>query len=301
MLQSLLLWLVLLPASLTAKNASQSVVVYCAQDQVYAEPIFAQFTQQTGIRVKPLFDSEAVKTAALANRLLAERRNPKCDIFWGNEELRTRQLAAANVFRETNGWIAFGQRSRRLVISSNSPVRPTTLVELTNSIWRGRISLALPLFGSTCTHFLVLRQAWGESQWREWCRALEANHPFLEEGNSHVVGRVLRGEAWVGLTDSDDIAARRREGKWTGEALWFPESLRLPNTIAVIRGAPNPSAAQRLFEFLASQDVLAQLVKVGALERPEDESGAIGLNPDWGGIVSSFDDGIRDLKEIFRK
>jgi hypothetical protein len=31
-------------------------------------------------------------------------------VFWGNEEMRTRQLAAQGVFRETNGWAAFGHR-----------------------------------------------------------------------------------------------------------------------------------------------------------------------------------------------
>ena len=97
----------------------QSVVVYAAQDQVYAEPILREFEKETGIKVKAVYDSEAVKTVGLANRLLAERSHPQCDVFWGNEEMRTRQLAAQDVFRETNGWAAFGCRSRRIVINTN--------------------------------------------------------------------------------------------------------------------------------------------------------------------------------------
>src|SRR6266404_3928710 len=92
-----------------AKPESE-VVAYCAQDQVYAEPIFHDFEAETGISVRPVYDNEAVKTVGLANRLLAERRHPQCDVFWGNEEMRTRQLAAQKVFRETNGWAAFGYR-----------------------------------------------------------------------------------------------------------------------------------------------------------------------------------------------
>ena len=95
------------------------VVVYAAQDQVYAEPILREFEKETGIKVKAVYDSEAVKTVGLANRLLAERSHPQCDVFWGNEEMRTRQLAAQSVFRETNGWAAFGYRSRRIVINTN--------------------------------------------------------------------------------------------------------------------------------------------------------------------------------------
>src|SRR5262245_23587347 len=91
------------------------VVVYTSQDQVYAEPILHEFTKQTDIEVRAVYDSEAVKTVGLANRLLAERGHPQCDVFWNNEELRTRQLAAQNAFRETNAWRAAGYRSRRIV------------------------------------------------------------------------------------------------------------------------------------------------------------------------------------------
>src|SRR5690242_8740901 len=101
------------------RHRFQRVTVYAAQDQVYAEPILREFEKETGIRVRAVYDSEAVKTVGLANRLLNERSHPQCDVFWGNEEMRTRQLAAQNVFRETNGWAAFGYRSRRIVINTN--------------------------------------------------------------------------------------------------------------------------------------------------------------------------------------
>src|SRR5262245_59008302 len=90
------------------RNSRSQVVAYCAQDQVYAESIFHDFEKQTGIRVRAVFDSEAVKTVGLANRLLAERSHPRCDVFWGNEEMRTRQMADQYVFRETSGWDALG-------------------------------------------------------------------------------------------------------------------------------------------------------------------------------------------------
>ena len=110
---------ILLPRCNAIRPKSKLVVIYAAQDQVYAEPILREFEQETGIKVKAVYDSEAVKTVGLANRLLAERSHPQCDVLWGNEEMRTRQLAAQGVFRETNGWAAFGHRSRRLVINTN--------------------------------------------------------------------------------------------------------------------------------------------------------------------------------------
>src|SRR5215831_5667839 len=146
------------------------VVVYCAQDQVYAEPIFREFEQQTGIRVAAVYDNEAAKTVGLANRLIAERHHPQCDVFWGNEEMRTRQLAQQHIFRETNGWAAFGYRSRRIVINTNRlslAAAPLSLLEFTNSAWHGKFAVAYPQFGTTGTHFHALRQLWGDSLWEE--------------------------------------------------------------------------------------------------------------------------------------
>lgn len=79
--------------SLIPNATAKDVVVYCALDQPYAEPIFTAFEKKTGIRVKPIYDSEAVKTTGLVNRIIAEGKHPQCDVFWNNEKLRTVMLA----------------------------------------------------------------------------------------------------------------------------------------------------------------------------------------------------------------
>src|SRR5258706_2787199 len=148
---------VLLPllTRLGGGGRAKVVVVYASQDEVYAEPILQEFTRQTGIKVKAVYDSEAVKTVGLANRLLAERARPRCDVFWNNEELRTRQLAAQNLFRETNAWVAIGFRSRGMAINTDRlslAAAPKSLLELTNESWRGKVALAYPFFGTTSAH-----------------------------------------------------------------------------------------------------------------------------------------------------
>lgn len=299
-----------------------TVVIYAAQDQVYAEPILRKFEKQTGIRVRAVYDSEAVKTVGLANRLLAERAHPQCDVFWGNEELRTRQLAAQNVFRETHGWAAFGWRSRRIVINTNfltldggaptgpgaqtstegKPAKiapPQSLLELTNALWRGKVALAFPQFGTTATHFHALRQHWGEAAWLAWCRALAANQPFVVDGNSVVVKFVGRGEAWIGLTDSDDIAAGQRNGLSVAALPLNAESLLIPNTVAVIRNAPHPDAAQKLFDYLQRREVAEALVRAGALESAESPAHTETLRPNWDALLRDLETTTRQLNEIF--
>lgn len=290
------------------------VVLYCAQDQVVAEPLLEAFTLRTGIRVRTVFDSEAVKTVGLANRLLAERARPTADVFWGNEELRTRQLAAAGVFRTPEGWWSFGRRDRCWVVRSGTsdpvvPVDrvghpftpPATLVALTNSTWREQVSIAFPLFGSTATHLLALRQHWGPQGWMDWCGALAANRPFLEEGNSQVVRRVARGEALLGLTDSDDVRAGIREGLPVRALPLGDLSLSMPNTVALVaRPDGIRPQAETLVAYLRSPEVEARLVAEGALE-PGDVPTPPGLRPDWNRLVVDLAEGVRALEEMFRR
>lgn len=278
-------------------------MLYCAQDEVFAEPLLKQFTARTGVRVRAVYDSEAVKTVGLANRLLAERAHPQCDVFWGNEELRTRQLAAQGVWRETNGWSALGYRSRRVVVNTNYlPLAqaPRSLLDLTNAAWRGKVALAYPLFGTTAAQFAALRQFWGEARWEAWCRALQANQPFIVDGNSVVAKFVAKGEAWIGLTDSDDLAAEQHEGSPVEALPMTDETLLIPNTVAVVRGAPHPAAAQRLVEFLQSPAVVKQLVSHQALEGADPaDVGAKTLRPDWTRLLADLEPTMAKLKEVF--
>lgn len=289
--------------ALALANKRNRVVAYCAQDQDYAEPILREFTKQTGIKAPAVYDSEAVKTVGLANRLLAERPHPQCDVFWGNEELRTRQLLAQKVFRETNGWAAFGYRSRRIVINTNRlslASAPRSLLDLTNGAWRGRVALAYPQFGTTATHLQALRQHWGDARWEAWCRGLAANKPFLVDGNSVVVKTVGRGDAWIGLTDSDDIAAGQQEGLPIMPLPITEETLLVPNTVGVVRGAPHPEAAQRLFEYLQQPGVVQQLVAAKALEGVSaNEVSAPTLRVSWEALLRDLEGTTTRLNQIF--
>jgi iron(III) transport system substrate-binding protein len=179
---------------------------------------------------------------------------------------------------------------------------PRSLIELTNAIWRGKIALAYPLFGTTATHFLALRQHWGESNWLVWCRALQANQPRILDGNSMVVRQVGRGETAVGLTDSDDIAAGQRENLPVAALPLNAEALLIPNTVAVIRGAPHAEAAQKLFGFLQSPAVAARLVSANALESATlATTTPPALRPDWDALLQNLDAGTTELQEIFRR
>jgi len=71
------------------KTEQEQVVIYTSLDKVFSEPILKAFERQTGIKVLDVYDSEATKTTGLVNRLIAEKNNPRADVFWNSEIGRT--------------------------------------------------------------------------------------------------------------------------------------------------------------------------------------------------------------------
>ena len=99
-------------------------------------------------------------------------------------------------------------------------------------------------------------------------------------------------QAWVGMTDSDDIQSAQSAGVAlsAGPALW-----RLRNTVAVIRDAPRPAAAEQLFQYLQSPGVQEVLLKFGALE----PATVFLIEPRWGIMVRDFAAAGQELRGMF--
>lgn len=291
--QSLALTLVLL----TGCTKNNDVIIYTSQDEEYAAPILKRFTDQTGIQVRAVYDNEAAKTVGLVNRIIAEKHNPQCDVFWNNEELRTRQLARDGIVN--SNWVAFGVRTRRLVVNTNLlPLAraPHDVLALTNKEFFRKVAIAYPMYGTTSAHFLALRQLLGQAGWEAWCRALAANKAFVVDGNSVVVKMVGKGEAIIGLTDNDDVFNGQHDGQPVDAVLPTRGGFEIPNTAAIIINAPHPIAAQKLIDYLKSPEVLADLRKAGAIE-PHDSTAKSPVN--WDDLLKNQNANIDFMKGVF--
>ncbi len=253
------------------------VVVYTSVDQVYANQVFHRFTQETGVRVLPVFDTEAGKTTGLYRRLLAERRRPRADVFWNNEISRTIQLAEEGLAEDLSDlvpedlprhwldgegkWVAFSLRARVIVYNTtalSAQEAPTTLHALAEPRWRGKVAMANPLFGTTASHMAALYEVLGDEEAEAFLRKLKANDVRIVEGNSVVRDVVARGEVPVGLTDTDDVFAGIDDG--LPIALVLPDqdgmgTFVIPNSIMLVAGGPNPDAARTLVRFLLQPEV----------------------------------------------
>ncbi|MBI1784043.1 ABC transporter substrate-binding protein, partial [Candidatus Sumerlaeota bacterium] len=180
-------------------------MVYTALDQLYSEPILQLFEQRTGVRVRAVYDSEAAKTVGLVNRLIAERGRPRCDVFWNNEIIRTIRLKKEGLldsyvsphaegipesFKDSAGfWTGFAGRARVLAFNTKLATKeqaPRDVADLVNPVWKGKIAMAYPLFGSTSTHAAVLFSLWGVEGSKSFFLALKANDVRIMDGNMTV-------------------------------------------------------------------------------------------------------------------
>jgi iron(III) transport system substrate-binding protein len=276
-------------------SSSEEVVVYTALDEGFSKPIFADFEAESGAAVVPKFDTEATKTVGLTEAILAERERPRCDVFWNNEILNTLRLERAGlleVYRspaaepfpqwaksDVGAWHGFAARARILIVNTKlvpEEERPRSIRDLAAEKWRGKAGIAKPLFGTTATHAACLFAALGEDEARRLFRAMKQNDVRIEAGNKQVAVSVAAGRLAFGLTDTDDALGQFAEGHPV--AMVYPDqgdgelgTLFIPNTLAIIKGGPNPESARQLVDYLLSPEVEKQLAA--------GPSGQIPLNP----------------------
>jgi iron(III) transport system substrate-binding protein len=288
------------------RSASEPrVVLYCAQDEEFAVPLLNEFSQHAAIAVAPKYDTEADKSVSLYQELIAEKNRPRCDVFWNNEILSTIRLQkqgllesydspAARVYpaegkAADHTWHAFATRARILIVNTRLVAekdRPRSLLELTDAGWRGRVAMARPQFGTSATQAACLFQVLGSERAKKFYLDLKANDVRVAPGNKQVAewvgkGRTPRGEeVAVGITDTDDAMAEVRDKH--DVAIVYPDrdarddsklgTLFIPNTLAILKGSPNPDEARRLVDFLLGPDVEKRLA--------EGESNQVPLNPE---------------------
>jgi len=288
-MRHLLFALVLVALTACSCQRGPEVVVYCALDQVYSEPVLRDFEKQTGIRVQARYDLEATKTSGLVNLLLAERERPRCDVFWNNEMIQTLVLKEAGIldpylspsagtipaeYKDPQGfWTGFAARIR--VILTHRPSvgrdRPTSLKDLGDPRWRGRAAMARPLFGTTLTHMVCLSGSQGPQALAALLQTVQENQVQILDGNSVVKDQVARGEVAWGYTDSDDANVAVLSGAPVEMIVPDqdgPGTLVIPNTVAMLKGCPHPEEARRLLDYLLSVEVEERLARSDSLQIP---------------------------------
>ena len=244
------------------------LVVYCAHDAVFAESILRDFEKQTGIPVAVKFDTEATKSLGLAEQIIRESARPRCDVFWNNELLGTLDLAARELldphkgsgwqripaqFRDPDGrWTGFAARLRVIIERGDAP-RWNDARLLDGDL--SRFAMAKPLYGTTLTHYTVLWHEWGAARLKEWHAGARRRGLREVPGNAQSKDTVAGGVCDAAFTDTDDFFEAKDEGKpvtMRPVQLESGQTICIPNTVSIVRGAPHAKNARKLADFLLS-------------------------------------------------
>ncbi|GIV33944.1 MAG: iron transporter [Chitinophagales bacterium] len=273
--------LVIIILGYSCHHSAEEVVVYVTVDQAYAEPVLRDFEKRTGIKVKAVFDTEETKSTGILNRLIAEKNNPKCDVFWSGDPMRTEVLRSRNIlsvyhpqnasdipetFKDKDGyWVGFSVRSRVLIYNTElmtSTTAPQSIFDLTRPEYKGKVAMANPLFGTTTFHIAALFELIGEERAAAFLDSLKNNGLVLLSSNGDVKKKVSQGIVACGLTDTDDVFAAVREGNPVDMIFLDQQgigSLIIPNTVSLIAGSPHPENGKKLIEYLLEKDTESKL------------------------------------------
>ena len=291
-LASMVVFSVLMLTSCARSESATSqptLTLYTSVDDSFAQMVIEAFTQETGIKVQILGDTEATKTTGLVTRIMAEMEHPVADVWWSSEPMGTILLDQAGALEpgamagmvdadwpdelhsDDWSWIGNAMRARVIVFASDRiDTPPTTLAELTDPKYKGIVGMARPQFGTTRIHMAMLADTWGIEAFTDWLSAMHANKLRLYDGNASVVRAIAMGEIDLGLTDTDDVWAGQANGwkvdlvyETIGEHPQWPSigPTLIPNTVAIVKGSSNRELADRLGSYLVSAQVEEMLYR----------------------------------------
>jgi iron(III) transport system substrate-binding protein len=267
----------------------QSVVVYVSEDQVFSEPILKDFERETGITMKPVFDTEESKSTGVMNRLIAEKNNAQADVYWANEPVRADALKQRGVstpydspaakdipdqFKDPDHyWTGFSARARVLLVNAGSTIKPESVTAYTSSPAKGRAAIANPLFGTTTAYVAALFTIWGDEHARTFMNDMKTNAVKVTTSNGESADFVAAGQADFSLVDSDDAVNRKKQGKPV--EIVYPDQepnglgvLILPNAVALIKGGPHPENGKKLIDYLLSKSTERKLAFADCAQIP---------------------------------
>lgn len=315
-------------------SGTRAVVVYTSVDQVYSEPVFRDFENATGIRVLPVYDVEATKTTGLVNRLIAEKGRPQADVFWSGEFGQTILLknesvlapyvspAAADIPQQFHDadqyWTGFGGRARVFIVNRDRLAQgqyPSTVYDLVDEKYPGNsVGIAYPMFGTTATHAAALYSYLGWEKGRAFFTDISQRQVRVVDGNSVVRDLVADGQLAFGLTDTDDACGSLEKGAHV--AIIVPDqkegemgTLVIPNTVALIAGAPHPSEAKAFIDYVLDKKSEDAMVASGWIQIPSRDvptktscmntTGIRSMNISYQEVYSGLPVTQKDLIEIF--
>lgn len=191
----------------------ETLTVYSGQHEEFIAPFFAEFEEQTGIKL----DIRYGDSAALAAQILEEGENSPADLFISQDAASLSAVSSAGLLTQLDSdilskvsssyqakdqsWVGLTGRVRVFVYAPDRVSQlPVSTDDLLQSKWKGKIGIA-PTNGSFQAFVSALIQTRGVTAAETWLQGIKANNPKLYEKNSQIVEAVDAGQIDVGLVN----------------------------------------------------------------------------------------------------
>jgi len=284
-MKHLLVSLLVLAVAAPSIAWSEEVVVYSSRKEHLIKPLFDRYTEETGVKVTYLTD----KAGPLIQRLAAEGRRTPADMLITVDAGNLWQAAEkgilakiespvldANVppsLRDPEGrWYGLSKRARTIIYSTErvKPSEITTYEALAEPKWQGRLCLrtSKKVYNQSLVATLIARH--GEQQTeqivRGWVDNLAAA-PFSND--TKTIRAVEAGQCDVAIVNTYYFGRIQKEEPEIKLALAWPnqQSSGVHVNVSgagVTKHAKHPEAAQKLLEWLSSENAQADFAGLNA-------------------------------------
>jgi len=261
----------LLLAPACSSPDTDTLTIYSGRKQEIVEPLFDQFSAQSGIEVRVRY----ADSIDLAATLREEGANSPADVFFAVDPASLGAVAEAGLLqplpaeilglvpgRFTDGeglWVGTSGRVRSIVYDAsvvNPADLPTDLDGFTDPHWKGRLAIA-PTNGSFVASVAAMILMDGEDATRAWLEGIAANDPDTYPKNSVIVSAVNDGESEVGLVNHYYLLRLQAELGETAAANHFLSggagALIMPAGVGILASTDGHDAAEQFVEFLLSE------------------------------------------------
>ncbi|MDH3664531.1 MAG: ABC transporter substrate-binding protein [Alphaproteobacteria bacterium] len=277
-------------------EAAGKLTLYCSPQEEWCQLMVTEFTKATGIEVAMTRKSSGETYA----QILAEKDNPKGDVWWGgtgDPHLQAAEEGLTEVYDspmlaelhpwaisqyEASGGKTVGIYAGALGFGFNSELlaekgleAPGCWADLIKPEFKGEVQMANPnSSGTAYTTLATVVQLMGEDEGFEWLKSLHANINQYTKSGSAPIKAAARGETTIGIVFQHDAVTQSVAG--------FPIEPASPcegtgyeiGSMSIIAGARNLEEAKQFYDFALRADIQEMAGSVGAYQVPSNMAAA---------------------------
>lgn len=269
-------WAVLLTVvgiATAAPAFAEELVVYSGRGERLIKPVLDEFTKKTGIKVT-LHSSGTVE---LLNKLLAEGDRSPADVYLTVDAGTLERARAAGLLQPVkseiiekgipremraadNSWVGLSLRIRGIAYNPQKikPDQIKSFEDLAKPAFKGRLGLRTGSNVYPQAHTAMMIAEKGEEATEKFLRAVLANAgDKIYPSDSRAVEAVAKGEVDAAIVNHYYVYGHLRKSPEDSKTLAFvvpPKTAYNVSGGSILKTSKNKEAAQRLIEFMASDE-----------------------------------------------